>query len=110
MSRAGTESSELRASLSNVREDVHAIKDDLTKLGSDAKDYATGAALRAAEVAKDTARQGTDAVLDTAKRATDYSKHAHEQMCDFVRERPTTSVLLAIGVGALLARILLPRR
>ncbi len=110
VSRAMAGSSDRHTSFSEVRDDVHAVGSDLSKLGSDAVDYATGAALGAADAAKQKAREGVGYASDAAKKATDYSKQAHEQMCDFVRERPTTSVLLAIGLGAILARILIPRR
>lgn len=81
------------------------VKEDVSQLKADTVDYAT----RAAEKGIEAAKQGTDAAVETSKKLANKAADAHEGMCDYVREHPTTSVLIAIGVGAIASR-LLPRR
>ena len=108
--QGGARMNEGHASYADVRGDIGAVRQNLSKLGSDAVDYASGTAHGAAQMVTDKARQGADVALDAAKRAGEYGNEAYDQACDFVRQRPLTSVLIAVGVGAVLARILIPRR
>ena len=70
--------------------------------------------------AKDKAKDAGDAIMHKAsdvgysmKEAGHdiavKSRHSHQAVCSFARKNPTTAVLLAFGVGAIVARIL-PRR
>jgi ElaB/YqjD/DUF883 family membrane-anchored ribosome-binding protein len=89
-----------------VRDDVHAIRDDLSVLKSDA----TRAARDLAHAGADMARERAGAALDQAKRLGDQFTTSYEKACDFVKERPVTSILIAVGVGAIAARLLTSRR
>ncbi len=108
--QSGGRMNEGHSSLADVRSDFGAVRQDISKLGSDAVDYASGAAAGAAQMVSDKARHGADVALDAAKRAGEYGNEAYDQVCDFIRERPMTSALIAVGIGAVLARILIPRR
>lgn len=84
-----------RATISDVREDVAALK-------TDAKDCAVGIA----ETGVETLKFGTEALCDTATSAAQSAKESHEKLNQAIASRPTTSVLIAFGVGALAARLL----
>lgn len=95
-----------RASLGELKKDFTDVQRDLGKMKSHAIDYASSAAGTAAA----TAKHGAEAAMDAAKKASDHAKQAHTEMCNFVRQRPMVSVLLAIGVGAIVTRVLSSRR
>jgi len=47
-----------------------------------------------------------EAAMDAGRRVADTVKSGHERVREYVTEHPTTSVLIAAGVGAILARLL----
>jgi len=83
------------ATISDVREDVATLK-------SDAKDCAVGIAESGVEALK----SGAETLCDTATSAAHSAKETHEKLNRSIASRPTTSVLIAFGVGALAARLL----
>lgn len=89
-----------------ARESYGHVKDDLHKL----KDDAVGAASATVQAAKQKAMQGVDSATEYAQQANDYAMDAYESACEYVRERPATAMLIAVGVGAVLSRLLLPTR
>lgn len=76
-----------RPGLSDLRSDAAAVTADVKHL---ARDSAT--------VAKDT-------VMHSAKDIAHRAETAHEQMCGYVKKNPTTSILIALGAGAIIGRI-----
>lgn len=79
-------------------------------------DKASGLASDVAHKAKDLGDTLMDKASDvghsmqeTGHNIAEKSKHTHQAVCDFTRENPTAAVLMAFGLGAILAR-LLPRR
>lgn len=88
-------SSNYETSLVDVKKDVRAITRDVKTLGTDAVALTSGAA----EAAVKTVREGADTAITKAKEMQDHA-------AEWVRERPTVSILIALGVGALVARIL----
>ncbi len=99
-----------RESFSNVKEDLNRLKDDAYEAASATAQVAKQTAKRGVETAKDYAKQGVETAEDYAKQANDYAMDAYSSACDYVRERPATSILIALGAGAILSRILLSRR
>ncbi len=93
------------AKLRDIKDDAAAVKDDLATLAGDAKDCAVGVASAGA----DTARKGAESMMNTASDIAERTRSAHDQACGYVRRNPTTAVLLAVGVGAVLGRVLARR-
>lgn len=94
-------------SRSALREDVNALRDDLGVLKTDAARTVSDLA----SAGRGLAKEGVHMATDMAKRGGAQAENLHKAMCDFVAERPTTAILIAVGVGALLARMLSsPRR
>lgn len=91
----GQDTAREHASMRDVRDDVAALK-------SDAKDCAAGMA----ETGIETLKHGAEAFCDTATNAARSAKESHEKVNRAIASRPTTSVLIAFGVGALAARLL----
>lgn len=86
------------ASLEDLQEDLRVVTRDIAQLRADA----TGAVAQGV-------RQTAESALESAKAVTDRAKEAHSKAVDWVSDHPTTSVLVAIGVGALASRILTRR-
>lgn len=82
-----------RASISDVKRDVATLKEDV-------KDVAA----TQTEVVADAV--GT--TIDATKQAAATAGDAHKAMCRYISDHPTSSVLIALGVGAVLSR-LIPR-
>jgi len=99
-------SGEAQAAMSELRSDLADLRADLKTLRLDAQ-----------HLARSTARTGMDFVSDTAERARGAARDAagqaqeiHHSFEDRIRRQPTASVLVAMGVGALAARLLAGRR
>ncbi len=97
---------ETRAAASkNSHATVKDITDDVRQLKTDVADTVTHAAEKGIEAVK----HGADTAINASKRVAEKAGEAHESMCEYVKKNPTTSILIALGVGAVLSRIL-PRR
>lgn len=84
------------------RANLQEVRRDLSKLKADASTCAAEAAENGMEAIKSGAAQAVEA----GQRVSDLARDSHERMRTYVSANPTTSVLIAVGVGALLARIL----
>lgn len=90
-----------------LREDVAALRDDLGVLKTDAVRTASDLA----SAGRGLAKEGVNMATDMARKGGAQAENLHKAVCDFVQERPTTSILIAVGVGAVLARVMMsPRR
>jgi ElaB/YqjD/DUF883 family membrane-anchored ribosome-binding protein len=78
------------------------VKEDLKDLKHDAAAYASDIA----STGIDAVKHGADKVVETSKKVGAAAQGTHEKVCDYVSKNPTTSVLIAAGVGAVLARVL----
>jgi len=99
-----------RESFSHVKEDLNRLKDDAIETASATAQAAKHTARKGVEQARDYAKQGVDTAGDYAQQANDYAMDAYDGACEFVRERPATAMLIALGVGAVLSRMLISRR
>ncbi len=80
------------------------LRDDVSRLGDDAR---RGAG-EMAHAGLDAARRGAVHAIEVGERAASAARNSHQKMVQFVSANPAASVLVAVGVGALLAR-LIPR-
>lgn len=82
-------------SLEDVQEDLRIVTRDIAQLKTDA----AGAAMHGIH-------HGAESALESVKDATDKAKRAHAQAAEWVSQHPTTSLLLALGAGAIVARLM----
>lgn len=80
------------ATLADLRDDIAAIRADMADAVSDAR-----------EVGADTARAA-------AQKVAAHAKGVQETVHEAINARPIVAVLVAAGVGAIAARLLLSRR
>ncbi|MCC6907541.1 MAG: hypothetical protein IT430_06355 [Phycisphaerales bacterium] len=81
------------------------IKNDLTRL----KDDASRTVSDVAEAGREYARAGRDRAIEAGHKVSETGRDSYERFCEYVSENPTTSILIALGVGAVISR-LLPHR
>lgn len=82
------------------------------ELGDKASDLANEVAHKARELGDTLIDKASDvghSMQETGHNIAEKSKHTHQAVCDFTKANPTAAVLMAFGLGAILAR-LLPRR
>ena len=70
------------------------------------KEGISNAAHQATRVAKESAT----AALDQAKKVADQVQTGYDKVCHYASEHPTTAILIALGVGAIVGRLLIPRK
>lgn len=87
------------ARLDTLRDDIAALKEDAATLKDDLVEYA-------ADSAKIGVRTAGSAVRGLSDRASDVKSKGVE----LVQARPFTSALIALGVGAVLLKLLAARR
>lgn len=102
MTSATTTGTELERSKSTNRPSINNVKEDVARLKDDASKCATDVA----EVGRDMAKNGVAHAAETGQKLAQSAQESHEKVCAYITANPTTSVLIAAGVGALLARVL----
>lgn len=95
MSASQGRNSPERADLDTLKDDFRDIGRDLGRLKTDAIDASAGVATSA----MDSVRAGAETAMDGAKRA-------QTEISTWVADRPFTSLLIAVGVGAIVARLI----
>lgn len=90
--------------LTDIKSDAAAVREDLSHLKEDAIDVGSQAAEQAVEKLK----CGAESASELAHSAGQQAKAAHASMRKHVAQHPTTAVLVAVGVGAIIGR-LMPR-
>ena len=83
----------------NLSEPIETIKEDLGQLGHDV-----------ADAGRAVVETGREAITGTARKLGGQAKNLHEKLCDITTSRPTTSLLVAMGVGAVLGLLLFRKR
>ncbi len=94
--------SSLGEGLSEIKSDASAVRDDLSVLKEDASKLTSHATQHAIEAVK----TGAESAGEVAKSFSQNAKKCHESVCEQVSARPTTAVILAIGVGVVAGRLL----
>ena len=79
---------------------------DLGDKPSDMADDVSNKAREAGYTLMDRASDVGHSVQEAGHNIAEKSKHTHQAICGFTKENPTAAVLMAFGLGALLARIL----
>lgn len=90
------------ASMNDLRDDIEALRRDLAALRHDATGVASGVARRGSAAV----RHQAESALGSARRAADQAESVYEDGADYVRRNPAVAVLVAVGVGAIAARLL----
>ena len=93
---------DLQGKLDTLRADLEALQSDMRELAGDV----SGAASERMNAALN---EAMTSVQDMADRVEDWSTDNLDSLRDSVREQPLASVMLSVGVGALLGAILLRR-
>lgn len=101
-STSTTPRSEIRSGLTEVKSDVHAVKEDLDLLKEDTVQLASHATSHAIEAVK----AGAHSAGELATNSGEKFKQFHGAMNKQVKARPTASVLLALGAGVMIGRVL----
>jgi ElaB/YqjD/DUF883 family membrane-anchored ribosome-binding protein len=82
----------------DVKDDVSQLKQDVTKCAADA-----------AHTGMEAVRSGAAHAAEAGRKIADTTRSSYQKACAHVEAHPMSSVLIAAGVGAIVAR-LLPRR
>lgn len=104
-SQSGDSDFSLREGMSEIRKDASAVKEDLDALKSDATQMAAHTTQEAIEAV----RQGAQSATEMARSVGESAKQCHGALADKVSQRPTASILLAVGVGVIAGRLLARR-
>lgn len=80
---------------SGSRASVADLRSDAAVLSADVK-----------HMARDAAAVVKDGATSTAHDLKERAEGAHEQMCGYVKANPTAAILIALGAGAILGRLL----
>lgn len=94
--------SQSESNMADIKKDAHSVREDLHQLKEDAGRLTS----HAADEIKHGVRQGTQSVSEFAHIATDKVSEYNTAACASIRERPVTSVLMALGVGVILGKLL----
>jgi ElaB/YqjD/DUF883 family membrane-anchored ribosome-binding protein len=95
----------LRDGLTEVKKDAAAVKKDLAALKTDAARMASDATSEAVEAV----RCGAESASELAKSVGDRAQKMHSSVREHVIARPTTSILIALGVGVVAGKLLARR-
>jgi ElaB/YqjD/DUF883 family membrane-anchored ribosome-binding protein len=98
---ANSTHTETKSHRSDLTDAASNVREDLTELGKDTKE-----ALSAAGAC---AKDGLDHAVEIAKTSGEKCKSVHSSLAEQVRQHPTAAVLLTVGAGILVGRML-PRR
>lgn len=79
---------------------------DLTDKGSDVADDVAHMARQSGDTLKDKADDFGRSLQETGHTIAEQTRDGHEAVCDFTREYPTAAVLMAFGLGVIVAHFL----
>ena len=100
------QASNLREGFSEVKKDAQSVKEDLEVLKEDAAQLTSHATAQAIEAVKVGAKSAGEVASSTGQKM----KQTHSAVCDQVRARPTASILVALGAGVMIGRVLAATR
>lgn len=79
---------------------------DFADKASDVGDDIAHKAKQAGDTLRDKASDVGHSMQEAGHNIAGRAKHTHQAICSFAKENPTAAVLMAFGLGAMLARIL----
>ena len=103
--RSGQQSGE-RAGINAATHEGSSTRYDLKGNEAGSADSIAGKAKEAGDTLMDNASDDGHSMQETGHNIAEKSKHAHKAICDFTKENPSAAILLAFGLGAILARVL----
>ncbi len=98
----GQDGDRAKSHIQELKKDAAAVRDDLAQL----KDDAVRAAGHVTESASGMIREHTGSASDLFRQANSTCKKYHGAMRDTVETHPTASVLVALGAGVMIGRML----
>jgi ElaB/YqjD/DUF883 family membrane-anchored ribosome-binding protein len=98
--------SERRSGITEIKRDAHAVREDLDVLKEDTTQLAAHATSHAIDAVKSGAHSASELASNGGQKMREY----HIAMNKQVRARPTTSVLLALGAGVMIGRVIAASR
>ena len=96
----------LRSGMTDVKKDAHDVREDLEVLKEDTAQLAAHATSQAVEAVKVGAKSASEVAVSSGEKLKQY----HGTMTEQVKARPTASVLLALGAGVMIGRVLAATR
>ena len=103
MSSTGSSRSDYgHKTMEDVKSDAAAVRKDLAALKNDVVDVGSQAAQHASERIK----HGTETASDAVKSAGEQIQSAHTSVCKKVSAHPTAAILVSLGLGAVLGRMM----
>ncbi len=87
------------ASISDIKGDVQTLKRDLT-------DMASGVASEGRAAVQHGYERASERAHDMMNKGKEEVERAHDSLAEYVSKRPITSLAIAFGVGAVLARLM----
>lgn len=94
-SHMGSQGQSHQGSQGGSRASVADLRSDAAVLSADVK-----------HMARDAAAVVKDGATSTAHDLKERAEGAHEKMCGYVKANPTAAILIALGAGAILGRLL----
>lgn len=101
-SPSNQDNSNLRDGMTEIKQDAKSVREDLEVLKEDAAQLTSHATAQAIEAVKIGAKSAGEVATSTGEKM----KQCHTAMNKQVRARPTASVLLALGAGVMIGRVL----
>ncbi len=86
---------DLKADADTVRQDLAALKDDAVDVGS-----------QAAKEVVHRVQSGAESAMELAQSTGDKARACHKSVCKQVSKHPTAAVLISLGAGAVLGRLI----
>jgi ElaB/YqjD/DUF883 family membrane-anchored ribosome-binding protein len=97
---------EMQQELKKVRDDLASLQKDVAQVVSTLKEVAAGEAGKVSRSVQDELRARREALRRQLDSARAYSDQAIEEVGDTVGRNPISSMLLAFGVGFIMAKLM----
>lgn len=95
-----------RSEIDQLKSDLRTLREDFSKLGKDAFAATRKSAESAGEVAKEQARRRLNQLGDAWDTTKDRGIAARHDVERCIEEHPLTSVMIALGVGVVIGKLL----
>lgn len=95
-----------RAEIDQLKSDLRVLREDLSKLGKDALSATKKSASTAGDAAREEARKRLGQLGDAWDTTKDRGVAARHDVERCIEEHPLTSVMIALGVGFVIGKLL----